>query len=540
MGRRLPPLLLLLAALLPAAGCPRRETAVQRGNREQVLHRGLGYEPTDLDPQLATGIAEGNVIAGLFEGLVTEDPRDLHPVPGVAERWEISPDGLTYTFFLRADARWSNGRPVTAQDFVDSWQRILTPSLGAENAGLLHVLRGAEAFHRGLTKDFSRVGAAANGPRTLRVTLEHPAPSFLALLTQWAWSPVYLPAIAAGGPVYERGNRWTRPGRIVGNGPFVLKSWAADRLIVLEKSATYWDAAQVRLQAIHFYPIDSLDAEERAFRAGQLHLTDALPGAKVDTYRRDAPQFLRIDPYLGTYYYAFNVRRPYLGDARIRRALALAVDRRAIVEKILRGGQTPAAAFTPPGLAGYVPAAGLATDFAEARRLLAEAGYPGGKGLPPFELLFNNSESHRLVAEAVQEMWRRELGVEVRLFNQELKVVQASRRSGDFQILRGDWIADYPDPASFLDVWRGGNGNNFTGWADPDYDALLFAAERTVDHAARVALWQKAEALLLGAVPIIPLYHYTHVFLIQPSVRGWFPTPLDHHPYKYVWLEAGP
>ena len=540
MGRRLPPLLFLLAGLLSAAGCARRETIVQRGDREQVLHRGLGYEITDLDPQLATGIGEGNVFAGLFEGLVSEDPHDLHPVPGVAERWETSPDGLVYTFFLRADARWSNGQPVTAQDFVDSWRRILTPSLGSESADLLHVLQGAEAFHRGLTKDFAQVGAVATGPRTLRVTLDHPTANFLERLTHWAWSPVYLPAITAEGSAYERGNRWARPGHLVGNGPFVLKSWDTDRRIVVEKSPTYWDAARVRLHAIDFYPTDNLEAEERAFRAGQLHLTDALPDAKVDAYRREAPQLLRIDPYLGTYYYAFNLRQPYLNDARIRRALALAVDRGAIVEKILRGGQTPAAAFTPPGMDGYAPAGDLRTDFDEARRLLAEAGYPGGKGLPPFELLFNNSENHKLIAEAVQDMWRRELGVEVRLSNQELKIVLAARQSGDFQIVRGSWIADYPDPASFLDVWRGRNGNNYTGWSDPAYDAVLFAAERTPGAAERVALWQKAEGILLAAAPIIPIYHYTHVFLIQPSVHGWFPNLLDHHPYKYVWLEAGP
>jgi oligopeptide transport system substrate-binding protein len=530
----------LSVALGLAAGCARHETDVQRGNREQVLYRGMGYEPTDLDPHLATGIAEGNVITALFEGLVVEDPRDLHPIPGVAERWEISPDGLNYTFFLRADARWSNGQPVTAPDFVGSWQRLLTPSLQADNASLLDVLQGAAAFRRGLTKDFSSVGAVAVDARTLRVTLEHPTADFLTRLTQWAWSPLYLPGVAASGALYERGNPWTRPGRLVGNGAFVLQSWEPDKLLVLAKSPTYWDAARVRLQAVQLYPIDSLDTEERAFRAGQLHVTDALPVGKIDAYRRDAPQFLRIDPYLGTYYYAFNLRRPYLSDARVRRALALAVDRGAIVQKILHGGEAPAMAFTPPGVAGYVPAARLQTDFPAARRLLAEAGYPGGQGLPPFELLYNNSENHRLIAEAIQEMWRRELGVEVRLVNQELKVVLADRRAGDFQILRGDWIADYPEPSSFLDIWRSDSGNNYGGWSDPDYDALLFRAERTSAAAARFALWQKAEALLLQGAPLIPIYHYTHVFLLQPSVQGWYANPLDHHPYKYVWLEDRP
>ena len=532
----------LIAALSLAAlflsGCLRRETAVQRGDRDQVLHRGIGYEVADLDPQLAAGIAEQAVVSALFEGLVTEDPRDLHPVPGVAARWEISADGLTYLFHLRPDARWSDGAPVTAADFIASWERILTPSLAAPNASLLYLLQGAEAFNKGLTKDFSQVGVSATDSRTLRVTLEHPAPYFLSLLTHWCWYPVPTAVIARYGRLDAPGNPWTRPGHLVGNGPFVLKSWQTDKVIVVEKSPTYWDAGQVRLQAIHFYPLDSLDAEERAFRTGQLHLTDALPVSRVEAYRHEAPQFLRIDPYLGTYFYRFNTRRPYLDDVRIRRALALAVDRRAIVEKILQGGQTTAGTFTPAGLNGYAPPPGLTTDFAAARQLLAQAGHPDGKGLPPFELLYNNSENHRLVAEAIQEMWRRELGVDVHLVNQEEKVVLSARQTGDYQIMRSAWIADYADPSSFLEVWRGDSGNNYTGWSNPDYDTLLFSAARTADPPARQALLQKAESLLLEEAPILPIYHYTHVFLIQPSVHGWYSTPLDHHPYKYVWLDG--
>jgi oligopeptide transport system substrate-binding protein len=289
--------------------------------------------------------------------------------------------------------------------------------------------------------------------------------------------------------------------------------------------------------------MDSLDAEEREFRAGQLHLTDALPVGRVDAYRSGGPEvrpFLRIDPYLGTYFYRINTSRAYLRDPLIRKALALAVDRRAIVEKILRGDQQIAEALTPPGIDGYEPPPGLSTDFAEARRLLASAGYPGGRGLPPFELLLNDSENHRLIAEAVQEMWRRELGIDVRLVNEDLKSVLGARRTGDYQIMRSSWIADYEDPGSFLDVWRSGSGDNFTGWSSPDYDALLFAAGRTPDAASRRALFRKAESLLLQAVPIIPIYYYTHVFLKQSSVQGWYPNLLDHHPYKYVSLEVGP
>ena len=531
------PLGFFLAACLFLPGCLRRETVVQRGDREQVLHRGIGYEVTDLDPQLATGTAEQAVVSALFEGLVTEDPRDLHPVPGVAARWTVSPDGITYTFFLRPEACWSNGKPITARDFVASWQRILTPSLGADNASLLYVIQGAEAFNKGVTKDFAEVGAAALDPHTLRVTLEYPAPYFLSLLTHWCWYPVPLEVIAASGPVAQRGNPWTHPRHLVSNGPFVLKAWEPNKVIVVEKSPSYWDASHVRLRAIHLYPIDSLEAEEREFRAGQLHLTDALPAGRIEAYRRTQSPCLRIDPYLGTYFYRINIRRPYLNNGRIRRALSLAVDRRAIVEKILRGGQTPAWTFTPPGIGDYEPPAGLRNDFAEARRLLAEAGYPGGKGLPPLEILYNNSENHREIAEAVQEMWRRELGLTVRLVNEEEKVLLAARRTGDYQILRSDWIADYLDPSSFLNVWRSDSGNNDTGWSFPDYDSMLFSADRTADPSSRHALFRTAEAILLGNVPIIPIYHYTHVFLIQPSVHGWYPNLLDHHPYKDVWLE---
>lgn len=525
----------LFAAVL--SGCAKRETAVMRGDRAQVLHRGLGPEPADLDPQLATSANDYHVISALFEGLVAEDPVDLHPVPGVAERWEVSPDGLSHTFHLRANARWSNGETVTARDFLASYRRILTPSLGADNASLLYVLQGAEAFHKGQVADFAQVGVAAPDDRTLILTLEHPTPYFLSLLQHWAWFPVPLSTIEKNGGTTQRGNPWTRPGTFVGNGAFTLKEWRTSQKIVVSKSPTYWDAAAVRLQEIHLYPIESRDAEERAFRSGQLHVTEALPPAKVDTYRREQPALLRIDPYLGTEFYRLNVTRPFLNEKKVRRALALAVDRAAIVDKILRGGQVAAHAFTPPGTAGYTAAATIPTDVTEARRLLAEAGYPGGRGAPTLELLFNTSETHRLVAEAVQQMWRAELGLDVRLVNQEFKTLIDARRLGAFQVLRSVWIGDYIDPATFLHIWRSDSGNNYTGWSNTTYDQLTFQAARTAEATARHQLLQKAEAILLEEAPLVPLYHYTHVFLLQPSVKGWHSNLLDHHPYKHVWLE---
>lgn len=526
-----------LAAAVSAAallGCS-RETNVASGNRDQVLHRGVVPDLADLDPHMATETSYYTVLSALLEGLVAEDPADLHPVPGVAERWEASPDGLTYTFHLRDGARWSNGDPVTSQDFIGSWRRILTPSLGAANASQLFLIQGAEAFNRG-DADFSQVGLRAKDSRTLAVSLEHPAPWFLSVLSGPAWLPVHLATIAKYGGGAARGNPWAEPGRWVGNGPFTLAAWRRGQEITVTRSPTYWDAGRVALREIHFHTFDSIDAEERAFRAGQLHVTETIPPGKIDAYARESPGLLRADPLLGTFFLRVNVRRPFLNDARVRMALSLAIDRAAIAERILKGGQKPAASFTPPGLEGYEPEPLQQLNLEEARRLLAQSGHPGGAGLPAFDLLYNTSESHRTVAEAVQEMWRRDIGVQVRLVNEDFKSTEGARSTGTYDLLRSAWIADYADPSAFLEIWRGDSSNNFTGWSNPDYDSLLFAADRTADRASRDALYAKAEHILLSEAPVIPIYHYMHVFLIRPSVKGWYPTLLDHHPYKWVSL----
>ena len=536
MNRRLATAAAFVVAGCAALGaCVRSATNVSEGNRAQILHRSIGVDLADLDPQLMTDASYYTVLSSLLEGLVAEDPVDLHPVPGVAESWEVSPEGLRYTFHLRADARWSNGEPVTAGDFVGSWRRILSPELSAAAASQLYLIQGAEAFNQ-RDGDFSDVGVHAPDPRTLVVTLEHPAPWFLSLLSGPPWMPVPLSTIARHGSLTERGNGWAVPGSWVGNGPFVLKEWRRGQQITVTRSATYWDSGRVRLREIDFHAFDSIDSEERAFRSGQLHITESLPPAKIDAYRKEAPGLLRIDPLLGTYFVRINIRKPGLDDPRVRRALALAVDRVSIAEKVLRGGQTPAYAFTPGGLGGYSPEPKQQGTEEEARRLLEQAGHPGGAGLPSLRLLYNNSESHREVAEAVQEMWRRELGIEVRLVNEELKSTEEARRAGDYDLLLSSWIADYEDPSSFLDIWRADSGNNFTNWSNTEFEAALFHAERTPAAAQRNKLYAKAESLLLDEAPIIPLYHYTHVYLIQPSVHGWNPTLLDHHPYKGVWL----
>jgi len=533
---RLAGVLLGLMALLNGS-CARRATTVDQATQAGVLHLSVGSEPTDLDPQTVTGLGDAKIIAALFEPIVTFDPLTLAPRPALAERWDISPDGLTYTFHLRPTARWSNGDPITAEDCIASWRRILTPTLAADYAYFFYIIRGAESFHKSQTTDFTTVGLAAPDARTLVVTLAHPAPYFLQILLNSPWRPLNVRSIAAVGDAYRRGTPWTRPGKLISSGPFTLKEWKPHQHILVEKSLTYWDHATVRLNAIQFYPIDSMDAEERAFRAGQLHGTWALPLSKILPLQQEKSPALRIDPILETYFFRLNVHRAPLNDQRIRRALSLAIDRDAIAQKILPGGRQPAPTLISSVIPGYTPPPRRAYDLAAARQLLAEAGHAGGAGLPPIEILYNNSEILRLVAEAIQQMWRRDLGLDIRLVNQEFKVVFASRRTGDYQILLGSWTADYLDATTFLDLWRSDSGNNHTGWADPAYDALSDQANRLADPAARGAVLTAAEALVLEAAPIIPIYFNTHVYLLHPAVRGWQPTPMDHSDYRYVWLE---
>lgn len=518
------------------SGCKKRETDVDRGTREQVLHRGLAADPSGLDPHLITGLPEINVVSALFEGLVGEDPTDGSPAPGVAERWETSADGLTWAFHLHANARWSNGEPVTAQDFANSIRRVLTKSLGADNAAMLFVLANAEAWYQGGLTDFSRVGVLVIDSLTLQLTLAHPAPYFLALLAHPVWYPIWLPALEKAGGAAHRGTDWTRPGHLIGNGPFLLKEWRRGELIIADKSPNYWDATTVRLKSIHFHPAADVDGEERAFRAGQLHLTESLPVSKVESYRREHPEVLKISPFLDTYFYRLNCTKPGLDQKLVRQALAIAINRPAIVEKITRGGQQPATAFTPPGIDGYVPPEMLYYDPALARQLLADAGFPNGNGLPPLEIMINSSGNHRIIAEAVQQMWQ-QLGLQVTINNMEQSSLFAKRRALDYSVLRSEWVADFADPKTYLDIFRGGSNNNHTGWNNLEYDATLHAADRTIEADSRHRLLRQAESILLDEMPVIPLYYFTTVRLVHPSVRGWHPLPLDRHPYKHVWLE---
>ncbi len=505
---------------------------------EQILQFGNGTEPQDLDPQVVTGVPEFHIVSGLLEGLVGQDPEDLHPVPtAAAEKWDVSDDHLTYTFHLRPNAKWSNGDPVTAMDFVKSYQRMLTASLASEYSYMLFVVKGAQEYNAGTLKDFAETGFKAVDDHTLQVQLKAPTPYFLSLLAHHSWYPVHIPTVEKYGKLYERGNTWTLPGRFVGNGPFMLAEWKQNQIVVLKKSPTYWDAATVKLQEIHFHPIDNEDTEERAYRTGQLDLTETVPGSKVEVYRKEHPEALRIVDYFGTYYYRVNVTRTPGNNKKLRQALAHCIDRQAIIDRITRAGQKPAYSLCPPIAGVYTNELLFSYDPDKGRKLLAEAGYPGGKGCPPVEILFNTSDTHKLIAEAIQQMWKKELNIDVQLQNQEWKVYIDSQRQLNYSIGRYAWIGDYLDPNSFMDMMVTGGGNNQTGWSNADYDRMIHEASVESDPVKRMNTFHEAEKLLMEEMPVIPIYFYTRNHLINPRVKGMHPNILDIHPWKHVYLE---
>jgi oligopeptide transport system substrate-binding protein len=527
---------MLLCLTLAAGGCGKRETLVAIGDRTQELRINNMGEPASLDPAVAIGNVEQDVILALFEGLIRPDPKDLSPQPGAAESWDISPDGKIYTFHLRKSNRWSNGDPLTAQDFVESYRRILLPSMASQYSYMLYPLKNAEAFNSGKITDFGQVGCKALDDHTLQLTLHSPAPYLLSMMIHWSWFPVPVAVIKKYGAIDDRTNPWTRPENFVGNGPFVLKEWRINSHILVEKSATYWDAKNVKLNKIYYDPTEDSDTAVRMFRSGQLHSVPSIPPSKVAFYRKNHPDLLKVYPLLGTYFYKFNVTRPPLNDKRVREALAMAIDRTAIAEDIVRAGELPAYFFTPPNTAGYTCQTSVREDVMAARKLLAEAGYPDGKNFPTVELLFNTLQMHKAIAEAIQQMWKKNLNVNIVLHNEEWKVYLDSMQHTNYAIGRAAWIGDYVDPSTFLDMLTTESGNNETGWSNPEYDRLIRLASNTGNKATRYAAYQKAEAIMLDEMPIMPIYFYTDPRLIRPSVHGWYPNVLDEYDFKSIYL----
>ena len=528
----------LVPVLFLLGGCS-APSNVENAIEEKILHFGLGSEPQYLDPHLASSVSAHNVIIALIEGLVSEDPKTLKPLPGVAESWDISEDGLLYTFHLRKNAKWSNGDPVTAHDFVYSYRRILNPNLASQYASMLHGLKNARKYHEeGLKWEEAKVGAVAIDNHTLQLTLENPTPYFLELLNHYSWFPAHPPTIKKFDAFEKQGTPWTRPGNYVGNGPFILSEHKVNSVIEVKKNPNYWDAETVSLEAIRFYPIESADTEERAFRSGFLRLTQTVSPDRIDFLKQNHPEIIHFEPYLGTYFYRFNLEEPPFDDVRVRLAFNLATDRQAIVEKVTKGGQVPARCFTPPGTGGFSPESRFRFDPQKAKALIQDyLDEKGLKSLPKIELKYNTSEGHKKVAEALQGMWKNHLGAEIQLLNMEWKVFLSTIEKRDFSLARAGWIGDYVDANTFLHMWRTGDGHNNTGWSNARYDELLELAAKESDSEKRFSYFEECEKLLSEHAPILPIYFYVHVTLRSPTVKGWHPTLLDHHPYKYVRLQ---
>jgi oligopeptide transport system substrate-binding protein len=508
--------------------------AATSASAEMVLHRGNGAEPETLDIHKMIGVPEAHIAKDLFEGLVAT-AADGSLIPGAAESWTISDDGLTYTFKLRAGGVWSNGEPVTAEDFVYGIRRCLDPATASEYAYLLYPIKNAEEFNGGTITDPAQVGVEAVDAQTVRFTLRGPTPYFLAVL-------IWGQASAAPKAVIEQyGDQWTKPGNMVSNGAYMLAEWVPQDHVTLVKNPNFHDAANVMVDKVIFYPTEDIAAELQRYRAGELDTTYEVPSDQIAWIEANLPGEFHNSAYLGVYYYAFNLTQPPFKDnLALRQALALAIDRETLVEKITQAGEFAAYSWIPPGVLDYTNQplewASLGQDErnAMAQKLYAEAGYSADKPLE-VEVLYNTSENHKKVAIAVTGMWQQTLGVKATLRNEEWKAFLATRSEKQFQITRAGWIGDYNDANTFLDLFLSDVGPiNDPGYASAKYDELVNGASVEKDPAKRRAMLEEAERTFLADLPAIPIYHYTTKHLVKPYVTGWVDNILDYHPTRYV------
>lgn len=525
------------AIVCALAGCGSRERPVDVAAAEGRLIVINEAEPKTLDPHLYAGVPESRIFWSIFEGLTRAHPETLEPTPGVAESWDISDDGAVYTFHLREDAKWSNGDPITAGDFVYAWRRILTPSIGAAYASMLYCMEGAEAYQKGETDDPETIGARAIDDHTLEVTLIGPTPYFLGMHTHFTWFPVHQEAIESHGAFDDPANPWTRAGSMVSNGPFKLVDWEAKRIVRVEKNEHYWNADAVELNSVEFLPVTVQQTSERMFRVGDGHVMFRPPSTKIPIYKEEHPELIHLPYIYATAFYRFNVTKPPLDNALVRKALAMTIDREGICNNITRGGEVPTGSLAPPDPNGYSSPATIPHDPDKARELMAEAGYPKGEGFPTIEILYNTLELNKEIAEAIQANWQTELNIPVELLNVEWKVYLERAQGGDFQVARAGWYGDFLDPVTFLELGQTGNGNNWGRWSNAEFDELLRAAGQEPDAAKRLDILGKAETIMLDDPPFAPIYNYVDPVLVSPHVTGWHGNLLAYIDYTILGVQ---
>ena len=649
--RQLPPAmrsitftLLLLSAFLGLTSC-QDETPIARANREGILLLGNSDEPKGIDPHLVSGVIEGNIIRAIFEGLCVDHPsKNAECLPGVAESWEPNEDFTQWTFNLRKNAEWSDGTPITAEDFIFSYHRILSPNLGAKYAEMLYYLTNAKEYnqdhkgyiffktdptssleweqiqgcnftgndkvdissfkdaakddfsslsaeqknlyvsHKGLNKlnleqlnniqdevvkfdwptsvtpaqrkaiivrliqhaeagspdlwDLAQVGVEAKNPHALVVNLRGPVPFLPEITKHYTWYPVPKHTVLQFGTIDTPNTGWTRVGNIVSNGPFVLNTWRFNHHIEALKNPKYWDSDTVKLNGIRYVPVKNSYTEARMFFDNQLHKTYTLAPEMIIHSKKVRPEALRQEPYVGVNFLRLNTTRKPLDNVKVRLALSAAIDSRLIIDNLLQGGQTPAHGIVPQ-TEDYTTPKTVRFDATEAKKLMADAGFPNGDGFTnELKILTTPKDTSIRLAEALQAMWKQHLGINVRIEQREWGTFLTAQQELDYDIAIGGWIGDFLDPTTFLDMWTKGNGNNNTGWSSSKFEGKLSLAEKTSDPKKRLEILKEAEADVLSERPILPLYWYTTNYLLHPSVKGWNPLLLDNHPFKFVELQS--
>jgi oligopeptide transport system substrate-binding protein len=537
----------------------------------QEVTYNLGTEPAAIDPAITTGIPEANIELQVFDGLTRIDKNNM-PQPAIAKSWTISTDRKTYLFTLR-DAYWTNGTPVTAYDFEYAWKRALSPEIASEYAYQLYYVYGGEAFNKSikvgskyyvqavdaqgnpLTKkegdkevavpnmkkeiDPSKnIGVRALNAKTLKVYLQSPTVYFLNLTA----FPTLMPVCKA---VVSKNDKWAADVKTyVTNGPFKLIEWSHNEKMVFVKNPTYWDKDKVKLTKITYYMVEDESTALAMFQSGQLDAAANVPVSEL-------PQLVasgeaQILPYLGTYYYLVNVTKKPFNDVRVRKALLLAINRAGITKSITQGGEVPALGFVPYGIADALPGSDFRTasqekfyadnDLVTAKALLAAAGYPNGKGFPSFTILYNTSNRHKSIAEAIQQMWKKNLGITCTLKSEEWGVYMDDRQHLNYNVSRAGWIGDYMDPNTFLDMWVTGGGNNDTGYSNKSYDAYIAKAKATLDPKARMAALHAAEKILMTDMPILPIYYYTNPVLLSKNIKNFYQSTLGFVDWKNAYM----